>query len=491
MYRDFGIISWLWEQVTYFTDQKIVEKMIILTFIVYINASLFLWWLFFRIAGFKVYFYLILELAELLLLFLEGLQRILIFKYVRYIYRTIYLLRDYAVERLIGLIEVKNTFSRSITLTGYVLWHIALKSNEPIEVIKEFFLGLRVTKKNSWLGNFRRLYLGNIFSIAQETVSLFYSLPLVAHCLKYMSTSYTFFKGILVSIFSGTLLFNYLYNFFNIIALKQLAAWFIVGFMLLWLLSGFNFFLKRYKFGKFTTAVQRFWKRTNVYFWLIEGFLFAIFFYYYLNSSQEPAFMYDSASSNVDTMPLLSSAYESALVLLLIIFILYYLLINLSGLSTAQCFAPLLITFFLSLYIYIQESYQVYYVLTTFSEYYWNFNSDTMLWSLECDSPRLRVKTQYLMLCLIAKYWHFLFIFLSWVFILIKMFELRRISYTLLSLAIQNYIILFILNLLTLTSWVLWLVRRFYSVVYFWFFINTTFSLYLYFLEELAAVLAG
>ena len=80
--------------------------------------------------------------------------------------------------------------------------------------------------------------------------------------------------------------------------------------------------------------------------------------------------MYDSASSNVDTMPLLSSAYESALVLLLIIFILYYLLINLSGLSTAQCFAPLLITFFLSLYIYIQESYQVYYVLTTFSEYY-------------------------------------------------------------------------------------------------------------------------
>ena len=95
--------------------------MIILTFIVYINASLFLWWLFFRIAGFKVYFYLILELAELLLLFLEGLQRILIFKYVRYIYRTIYLLRDYAVERLIGLIEVKNTFSRSITLTCYVL----------------------------------------------------------------------------------------------------------------------------------------------------------------------------------------------------------------------------------------------------------------------------------------------------------------------------------------------------------------------------------
>ena len=73
-----------------------------------------------------------------------------------------------------------------------------------------------------------------------------------------MSTSYIFFKGILVSIFSGTLLFNYLYNFFNIIALKQLAAWFIVGFMLLWLLSGFNFFLKRYKFGKFTTAVQRF-----------------------------------------------------------------------------------------------------------------------------------------------------------------------------------------------------------------------------------------
>ena len=71
-------------------------------------------------------------------------------------------------------------------------------------------------------------------------------------------------------------------------------------------------------------------------FWLIEGFLFLIFFYYYLNSSAEPTYFYDfSALLRVNLFSLVG-AFFSFIYILFIIILLYYTLLALTYLSTTQ-----------------------------------------------------------------------------------------------------------------------------------------------------------
>ena len=74
---------------------------------------------------------------------------------------------------------------------------------------------------------------------------------------------------------------------------KIIFAWVLVAMFLYWLISGFVFFVKKYQYSKFTAAIQRFWKRTYIIFWVIEAGTFSIFFYLTLNASSEPVYMYD------------------------------------------------------------------------------------------------------------------------------------------------------------------------------------------------------
>lgn len=50
------------------------------------------------------------------------------------------------------------------------------------------------------------------------------------------------------------------------------------------------------------------------------------------------------------------------------------------------------------------ETYQFYYVLSSFNERVWVFNEDENMWGVDTDNPILRTKHQYLLVCLIAKY---------------------------------------------------------------------------------------
>jgi len=94
------------------------------------------------------------------------------------------------------------------------------------------------------------------------------------------------------------------------------------------------------------------------------------------------------------------------------------------------------------------------------------------MWGIETDNPILRTKHEYLFVCLIAKYWHFLFIFLSWVFFLIKSFERRKVTFVLFGANLQNMIILYILNFACYLQWFKWVYRRFFDLPYTWFFTN-------------------
>lgn len=303
----------------------------------------------------------------------------------------------------------------------------------------------------------------------------------------HLITFYTFIKNILLPLIVSLLLVFILISYFTIDTLTHEGVWIVVGFLFFWLMSGFNFFLKRYRFGKFTSAIQRFWKRTNSYFWLIEGFLFGLFFYYYLNSSQEPLYMYDESNLNQNHLSSLPVTYSSFILLIFMIFYSYYILINLNSFTFKQKLTHLTIVTFGLLFIFLMESYQFYYIITLFYENIWFFDAENAVWDLTFENPRIRVKQQYLILALIAKYWHFLFIFFSWLFLILKVYEQKKIYYPLFGLNLQNFIILFCLNILFSLNWLKWIIRRYYDVTYYWFFIDVnnhflnTFNSELYF----------
>jgi len=89
---------------------------------------------------------------------------------------------------------------------------------------------------------------------------------------------------------------------------------------------------------------------------------------------------------------------------------------------------------------------------------------------LEHDISRTRTKNHFTTLCILAKFWHFIFIFIVWVFCIMKFFELGKLSYNLISVNYQNIIILYIMNWLFMIDWIKWLLHRFFETAYFWFF---------------------
>lgn len=283
---------------------------------------------------------------------------------------------------------------------------------------------------------------------------------------------YNFFKTTMVAVLLGVIYFLYTIFFFKIQFLKQLSVWFVIGMIYFWLMSGFNFFLKRYQYGKFTGQIQRFWKRTNTIFWLIEGFLILLFFYYYLNSSQEPLYMYDYSAINQEFLVPLHAIGINIILLSVVIYFMYFTLLRLNSNSWTQLNLYLVLISAFIFFTFFIETYQFYYVISTFNERMWIFNEEDNLWVIDIDNPIIRTKHQYLLVCLIAKYWHFLFIFLSWVFFLIKSFERRKVTYVLYGANLQNMIILYVLNFACYLQWFKWIYRRFYDLPYNWFFIN-------------------
>lgn len=372
--------------------------------------------------------------------------------------------------------------SFAITKTSYLVVLFVRRELEWWWVLNKF---LAATTQITPLQN---LTASNLFQIKNPTTyrSIIAQPKLLISAL---AVFYKSLKSIILPLILSLIFFIILLDFFSVDFLRQTGIWTVFGFLGFWLFSSFNFFIKRYRFGKFTSAIQRFWKRTNSYFWIIEGFMFGLFFYYYLNSAQEPLYMYDESNMNQNFLPSLVASYQSYLVLLFILFYTFYLMLSLPTFkSTQQIFHLGLMTLAYT-YIYLLENYQVYYLLTSFFENYWVYDTENALWSLEVDVPRVRVKQQYFYIALVLKYWHFIFIYLSWLFVAMKCYEKKQLSYLLLSLSSQNVLILFTLNIMFNAQWLNWLVRRFSDSAYYWFFSNPNeFTLLQIFQEIFACV---
>lgn len=368
---------------------------------------------------------------------------------------------DVVDSRLLELCKKWQHFFKFVKLTP-------LGSFENVKTEKEFSEAYEAAKKNRdpriMFNKVRRLPITLEYT---EESNLFTRL-----FMQNILVFYNFFKTTLVAVVAMFIYFLYTIFFFKIQFLKQLSVWFVIGMLYFWLMSGFNFFVKRYQYGKFTSQIQRFWKRTNTSFWLIEGFLILLFFYYYLNSSQEPLYMYDYSAINQEFLVSLQVVFVNIVLLSVVIYFMYFTMLRINSNSWTQLNVYLMLISVFVFFSFFIETYQFYYVISTFNERLWVFNEEENIWMIDVENPIMRTKHQYIFVCLIAKYWHFLFIFLSWVFFLIKSFERRKITYVLFGANLQNMVLLYVLNFACYIQWFKWLYRRFFDLPYTWFFTN-------------------
>lgn len=253
---------------------------------------------------------------------------------------------------------------------------------------------------------------------------------------------------------------------------KIIFSWILVSMFIYWLLSGFVFFVKKYQFGKFTSVIQRFWKRTYIIFWLIEISTFSVFFYLTLNATSEPVYMYDQV--RIYKTHLFSWRFFLIKLLpsTLVILLGYYLLLTLKwNLFNKQNTVMLLITLTL-LYVLWLEFYQFFHIISFFGNINWSFDYDEYIWSLDIDSRRTRLVNNYLTICLMLKFWHYVFIFLFWVFFVLRVNELGRIRYPLLVANVQNFIIIYMMSWVYMYPWFKFVLRKYLDTPYYWFYLN-------------------
>jgi len=250
---------------------------------------------------------------------------------------------------------------------------------------------------------------------------------------------------------------------------KTVYGYFIGGMFFYWLISGFVFFIKKYQYSKFTTVIQRFWKRTFIIFWMIEGSLFACFFYLVINAPEEPVYMYDQIkiykthffSWRWFLIKLVPS-------ILLIIVGFYLQMLVRWGLFTRQSPILLFITIII-VYIFWIEFYQFLHVVSYYGNFFWTYDSDEFMWSLELDDRRNRIVNNSVAISLIAKFWHIVFMFIFWVFFILRANEIGRVRYALIAANNQNFVLLYIISWVYMYPWFKYIFRKQLDISYYWF----------------------
>lgn len=380
------------------------------------------------------------------------------------------------LEHVFAKVKKFNNFKYRFFMLKYYNWQAHFLLPASFYYYKKEFKYTFSKKDILHLNTMTRVFT---FKLPEYRVNLFF----------FVESIFTLCKSIIISFIISFFFFIFFINYFSINLIKQLGIWIIIGSLFFWLISGFNFFLKRYEYSKFTAVISRFWKRTNVYFWLTEGFLFILFTYYYLNSSQEPVYMYDYNSLMQTYLPNLYNFYLNIIFLVFIICYFYFWFMNYNHFYFQQNIFNVIIVILGVLYIYLVESYQFYYLLNYFTENIWIYDNSSNIWVLDYETPKTRVRQQYFIFLLIAKYLHFIFIFIALLFWSIKSFEQKKFTFTLTGWNIQNLLILFWLNIVFILYWLKWIYRRFYDSIFFWFFTDFNFYRLKFLLLEIFNVL--
>jgi hypothetical protein len=92
------------------------------------------------------------------------------------------------------------------------------------------------------------------------------------------------------------------------------------------------------------------------------------------------------------------------ILLSLAIYLSFILILKLNFLSYYQSVLMLFVISLIIFYTLYVESYQFVYILSIFADNEWEFDDSEQVWELESEENNIRVKQQYFILCLIAKY---------------------------------------------------------------------------------------
>lgn len=253
---------------------------------------------------------------------------------------------------------------------------------------------------------------------------------------------------------------------------KIFFSWISVIMFIYWLVSGFVFFFKKYKFGKYTSAIQRFWRRSYILFWLIEGSTFFCFFFFTLNASQESFFMFDQISFFKTHLFSWKLFFLKIFPIVVLILLTYLLMLSLKwNIFNKQGILLLLLTMLLT-YIVWLEFYQFIHILNFYGNVNWIFDADEHFWFLEQEPRRTRMVNHYVMLLFVLKFWHIVFIYGFWIFFVLRSFEIKRIRYGILAANFQNFIILYIFAWVFMYPWFKFFLKNFLYSPYYWFYVN-------------------
>lgn len=274
----------------------------------------------------------------------------------------------------------------------------------------------------------------------------------------------------------GIILFLFAFYYLTYIRLlplnKLIFEWFLIVMFLYWLLSGFVFFFKKYQFSKFTSVIQRFWKRTYILFWLIESGVFVVYFYLTMNASEEPVYMYDQLKLYKTHFFSWRLFIIKLVPVVTLIIMGYYVQLSLKWSVFGKQNIFLLAITLLLIYVFWLEFYQFFHIINFYGNLNWIFDYDEFLWNLELEFRRTRLSNNYIAICLMAKFWHLVFIFVFWVFFILRVNELKRVRYPLLAANVQNFIILYIMSWLYMYPWFKFVFRNFLDNSFYWFMTN-------------------
>lgn len=251
-----------------------------------------------------------------------------------------------------------------------------------------------------------------------------------------------------------------------------LFQWFALAMFLYWLLSGFVFFIKKYQFTRFTSSIQRFWRRSYILFWLIESCLLLVFFYLTMNSTQESPFMLDQIQIFKTHLFSWRSFLPKLFLVTALVILGYLLLLSIRWNIFKKSIPFILVITLLLTYLLWIEFYQIYHVSNFYANFFWSYDIDDKVWSLEVDARRTRIVNHYVMILFLLKFWHIVFIYGFWIFFVLRANELTRTRYPLYSANFQNFIILYVMSWLFMYPWLKVTFHRFLEVPYFWFYMN-------------------
>ena len=253
---------------------------------------------------------------------------------------------------------------------------------------------------------------------------------------------------------------------------KIFAGYILVGNMFYLLLSGFVFFIKKYQYRLYTSVIQRFWRRSLIIFWAIEGSLFTCFVYLIFNASQEPVHVYD----NIQIYKTHFYSWRFFLIKMilssLLIIFTYMLLLSIKWNTFSKTNNLALFITVILLYIAWLEFYQFFHLMNSYGTTSWVYDFSEHLWNLELEFKRTRIVNHYVTIGLVAKFWHIVFAVVFWLFFLLRGLESSRYRYPLLAANLQNFLIVYFMGWLYMYPWFKFVLRKALDMPYFWFFVN-------------------